>query len=92
VSRFGKKQPEYRDHIISTRRERDHWVSSYALPDHTTPEYCQPTPYPKCRSSGGFLHGPYKSEAEAYEAALRAVDENHRCDDVPRDERGSGTA
>ena len=70
------RDPEYRGHIINTRREGKHWVAHYRLPDHSTPEYNLPIPYPKVRSAGDFLPGPYTSQAKAIAAAKRAVDNN----------------
>lgn len=66
----------YRSHIVCTRREGDHWVSHYGLPDHSTPDYPIPNPYPHTRAGGGFLRGPYEARAAALEAAKRAVDKN----------------
>jgi hypothetical protein len=71
-----KLEPEYRGHIIDTRREGQHWVAHWALPDHTTPEYRMPVPYPKVRCSGGFLRGPYNSQVKAIAAAKLAIDNN----------------
>jgi hypothetical protein len=51
-------------------------VAHYRLPDHSTPEYNLPIPYPKVRSAGDFLPGPYTSQAKAIAAAKRAVDNN----------------
>jgi hypothetical protein len=83
---FQSKDPEYRGHIISTRREyRDEaarrggspgWTAYWGVPDHSTPEYRMPVPYPKVRGGGGFLQGPYPSQAKAITAAKRAIDDN----------------
>ena len=70
------KEPEYREHIVDTRRKGEHWVAHWALPDHSTPEYQHPPVRPKVRCSGGYLEGPYKSEGEAIEAAHREIDWN----------------
>ena len=72
----GSKDPEYRSHIIQAWREDDHWVGHWGLPDHSTPDYRLPDPYPKTRYGGGFLKGPYESEKEALAAARAAVDWN----------------
>jgi hypothetical protein len=72
----GSKEPEYRGHSVHVLRRGDHWVAHWGLPDDSTPEYRQPDPRPNVKFSGGFLRGPYESEAEAFQAAQHAVDAN----------------
>jgi hypothetical protein len=74
--RDGETEELYRQHIVNTYREHGCWVAHWALPDHSTPQYPMPCPYPHVRFGGGFLRGPYGSQATALMAAKHAVDEN----------------